>query len=274
VRTRIGFTKVLKHRSPLYLREMIRDKIASGRVTLGSWISIGHPSIAEIMAKAGFEWLVIDLEHTAISIDQAAELIRTIDLCGISPLVRLTSNDPNLVKRVMDQGAHGIIVPMVNSPAEAAKAVAATRYGPRGMRGVGLGRAQGYGATFDDYLAWQEDGPVVIVQIEHLSAVDPLAEILAVPGVDGLIIGPYDLSCSMGMPGRFKRPEFESCVARILDTGKRSGKAVGLHIVEPDLAQLDDAVRNGYTFIAYSVDMRMLDVASRAGVARLERTGK
>lgn len=249
---------------------MLREKINSRVLTLGSWITLGHPAIAEIMARAGFDWLVVDLEHSVISIEVAGDLIRTIDLCGVAPLVRLTSNDPNQIKRVMDAGAHGIVVPMVNTPAEAAQAVAATRYAPKGTRGVGLARAQGYGVDFQDYLNWQSDGPVVIVQIEHKDAVDRLEEILAVPGVDGFIIGPYDLSCSMGIPGQFEQPEFISAMTHIRETGKRLGCPAGLHIVEPDLQRLEQTIREGYTFIAYSVDIRMLDVSVRQGIAKMK----
>ncbi len=250
----------------------LRNKINSRTLTLGSWISIGHPTIAEIMAKAGFDWLVVDLEHSVISIDVAGDLIRTIDLCGVAPLVRLTSNDPDQIKRVMDAGAHGIIVPMVNTPEEAARAVAATRYAPRGSRGVGLGRAQGYGVNFRDYLQWQSDGPVVIVMIEHKDAIDQLEEILKVPGVDGLFIGPYDLSCSLGIPGQFEQAGFISAMTRIRETGQRLGCPAGLHIVEPDLQQLEQTIREGYTFIAYSVDIRLLDVSVRQGIAKMKET--
>ena len=242
----------------------------SGSLTLGSWITLGHPGIAEIMAKAGFDWLVVDLEHSVISIEVAGDLIRTIDLCGVAPLVRLTSNDPNQIKRVMDAGAHGIVVPMVNTPADAARAVASTRYAPLGSRGVGLARAQGYGANFQDYLRWQSDGPVVIVQIEHKDAIAQLEQILAVPGVDGFIIGPYDLSCSMGIPGQFEQPEFISTMTHIRETGKRLSCPAGLHIVEPDLQRLEQAIREGYTFIAYSVDIRMLDVSVRQGMMKMK----
>jgi 2-keto-3-deoxy-L-rhamnonate aldolase RhmA len=234
---------------------------------MGSWITLGHPAIAEIVARAGFDWLVVDLEHSVISIDMAGDLIRTIDLCGVAPLVRLTSNDPNQIKRVMDAGAHGIVVPMVNSPAEAARAVSATHYAPKGTRGVGLARAQGYGVNFQDYLKWQNDGPVVIVQIEHMDAVAHLEEILNVPGVDGFMIGPYDLSCSMGIPGQFENAEFITTMNRIRETGKRLGCPAGLHIVEPDLQRLEQTIREGYTFIAYSVDIRMLDVSVREAIA-------
>ncbi len=249
---------------------MLKEKLRNKQLTLGSWITLGHPAIAEIMAKAGFDWLVVDLEHSVITIEVAGDLIRTIDLCGVAPLVRLTSNDADQIKRVMDAGAHGIVVPMVNSAAEAAKAVAATRYAPRGTRGVGLGRAQGYGVDFKAYLEWQNDGPVVFVQIEHKDAIDRLEEILTVPGVDGFIIGPYDLSCSMGIPGQFERPEFVAAMTQIRETAKRIGCPAGLHIVEPDLPLLEQTINEGYTVIAYSVDIRVIDSGVRQGVNKMK----
>lgn len=249
------------------MRNFLKKKLKSNALTIGSWITLGHPSIAEILARAGFDWLVVDLEHTTISIEQAGELIRVIDLSGVAPLVRLTSNHPDQIKRVMDAGAHGIVVPMVNSADDAIRAVAATRYAPRGNRGVGLARAQQYGAGFNDYLQWQQEGPVVIVQIEHQDALDQLDSIFSVPGVDGFIIGPYDLSCSMGIPGEFKRSEFKEAVNRILSTGLRMGCPAGLHIVEPDQSRLRQVIAEGYRFIAYSVDIRMLDVSARTGIA-------
>jgi len=252
----------------------LKSNLQQGKISLGSWITLGHAGIAEIFARAGFEWLVIDLEHSTISIEQAGELVRTIDLAGTAPLVRLTSNDVNQVKRLMDAGAHGIVVPNVNTAQEAKAAVTATRYAPVGRRGVGLARAQGYGPGFKDYLEWQKDGPVVIVQIEHQSALDHLEDIFAVPGVDGFIIGPYDLSCSMNIPGEFERPEFIAAMRHILRAGLRAGCPAGLHIVEPDVDRLRQVIDEGYRFIAYSVDIRMLDVSARIGVQIAKEMGK
>ena len=253
---------------------MLKTKLINNEFTLGSWITLGNTAIAEIMAKANFDWLVVDLEHSVISIDVAGELIRTIDLCGVTPLVRLTSNDENQIKRVMDAGSHGIVVPMVNTPEEAKRAVAATRYAPTGTRGVGLARAQGYGVNFQDYLKWQIDSPVVIVQIEHKDAIDNLDEILKVPGVDGFIIGPYDLSCSMGIPGEFTHPDFITAVNKIRNIGQKLGSPSGIHIVEPDVQRLEQSVNEGYKFIAYSVDIRMLDVSVRQGISTIQELKK
>lgn len=249
------------------MNDSLKNKLKANVLTIGSWITLGNTSIAEILASAGYDWLVVDLEHTTISIEQAGELIRVIDLCGVAPLVRLTSNHPDQIKRVMDAGAHGIVVPMVNTVDDAVRAVASTRYAPQGIRGVGLARAQKFGPGFSDYLKWQKDGPVVIVQIEHKDALDQLESIFSVPGVDGFIIGPYDLSCSMGMPGEFERPEFKKAMNQILSAGLKMNFPAGLHIVEPDQSRLRQAIAEDYRFIAYSVDIRMLDVAARTGIA-------
>ena len=247
----------------------LKNKLINKELTIGSWITIGNTSIAEILANAGFDWLVVDLEHTTISIEQAGELIRTIELTTTPSLVRLTSNNKNQIKRVMDAGASGIVVPMVNSAEDAREAVAATRYPPLGNRGVGLARAQQYGSSFKEYLSWQSDmssGPVVIVQIEHIKAVDNLREILSVDGVDAFIIGPYDLSCSMGIPGKFEHPEFKQIMAKIIKIANEQEVISGIHVVEPDMQQISEAIGVGHKFIAYSVDIRMLDDAARSGV--------
>jgi 2-dehydro-3-deoxyglucarate aldolase len=249
----------------------LREKLKKGRTTIGSWITLGNTGIAEILAKAGFDWLVIDLEHSTISIEQAGELIRTVDLAGVPPLVRVTSNDACQIKRVLDAGAHGVVVPSINCKQDAEKAVAATRYAPVGNRGVGLARAQGYGSKFSEYLDWQENATVVIVQIEHIDALKNLAEIFSTPGVDGFIIGPYDLSCSMGMPGEFERDEFKEVVNTIFNAGVAEGCPAGMHMVEPDPERLERLVQEGYKILAYSVDIRMLDVSARVGAAKIKR---
>ncbi len=252
----------------------LKQRLKQGDAVIGSWITLGHAGIAEIMARAGYDWLVVDLEHSVISIAAAGDLIRVIDLCGVAPLVRLTSNDRDQIKRVMDAGAHGIVVPMVNSAADATAAVAAVRYAPAGVRGVGLARAQGYGVRFREYFEWQAAHAVVIVQIEHRDALDQLDAILTVDGVDGFMIGPYDLSCSMGLPGQFDHPDFIAAMDQILAAGRRLGVPSGLHIVEPDCERLAASLAQGYRFIAYSVDIRLLDVAARQGLDYIKEPAK
>ena len=140
-------------------------------VTIGSWLTIPHPSVAEILSKSGFDWLTVDLEHSGISIETASEIIRVIDLVGIKALVRDGDHNPNVIKRVMDSGAHGVIVSTVNTVNEAKNIVDAVKYPPKGTRGVGLSRAQGYAQEFDEYYKWLNEESLVIVQIEHIKGV-------------------------------------------------------------------------------------------------------
>ena len=251
--------------------ESLKSKLAQSQFTIGSWITLAHPAIAEIMSNAGFDWLVIDLEHSVVTIREAEELIRVISLSGSCPLVRLSINDPVQIKRVMDAGAHGVIVPMVNFADDAKRAVEAVHYPPKGKRGIGLARAQGYGSTFDHYLKWLDKESIVIVQVEHIEAIGNLNQILAVDGVDGFLVGPYDLSSSLGVSGQFKHPAMKEAMDRILSTSIASGKAAGIHVVEPDPMALQKRVDQGYNFVAYSVDIRMLDHICRHGIDAFRR---
>ena len=242
------------------------EKLKNKQQSIGSWISLAHPSIAEIMTQSGFDWLAVDLEHSVITIREAEELIRIIDLAGVVPLVRLTSNNRDQIKRVMDAGSHGIIVPMVNSEEDACQAVAAVKYPPKGIRGFGLARAQGYGKNFKEYLEWEKNETVVIVQIEHIDAVENMEAILSVSGVNGFIVGPYDLTGSMGIPGDFTHPNYLNAMEKIKRVSEKMKMAGGIHIVEPDPKQLTQRMDEGYTFIAYSVDIRMLHNACEIGM--------
>jgi len=251
---------------------MIKKNIHN-KVTIGSWITLAHPSIAEIMASSGFDWIAIDLEHSVITIREAEELIRVINLSNVISLVRLTSNDPDQIKRVMDAGACGIIVPMVKSIDDVNRAVDAVKYPPFGTRSVGLARAQKYGQSFDEYLDWQKSESIIIVQIEHIDAVNNLEEIFSVGGVDGYIIGPYDLSASLGVPGQFEDPTFLNAMERVKKVSHDMKIMGGIHIIEPKPEQLQQRINEGYQFIAYSLDIRMIDVACREGLSMIQRGG-
>ena len=236
------------------------------RLSVGSWVQIGHPAVVEIMASAGFDWLAVDLEHSTITLREAEDLIRIIDLKRVIPFVRLSSNNPEQIKRIMDAGAHGVIVPMIKTAGEAVSAVEAVKYPPIGERSVGLARAQGYGAKFSDYYDWQENGTYVVAQIEHIEAVNNLRAILSVPGIDGYIVGPYDLSGSIGKPGAFDDAQFLSAMEEIRKVARELNVPGGVHIVEPDREALKKCINDGNTFIAYGVDTRMLDTVCREGL--------
>jgi len=250
----------------------LKEKLRIGELTIGSWITLAHPAIAEIMARAGFDWLVVDLEHSVITIREAEELIRVIDLCGVVPLVRLSANDPVQIKRVMDAGAHGVIVPMVNTKDDAIKAVSAVRYPPIGTRGVGLARAQKYGTGFDDYKKWLEEESVIIVQIEHIDGVENFESILKVECVDGFIVGPYDLSGSLGIPGQFDHPKYRQVIKRLEKQARDMNFMAGYHIVLPEPDQVLEKAAQGYKFIAYSTDFLFLGEKCRRDLSKIRQS--
>lgn len=249
----------------------LKEKQKNRQLTIGSWITLGHPSIAEIMAKAGYDWLVVDMEHSAITLDQTQHLIQIIELCGVVPLVRVGENDPNFIKRVMDTGAHGVIVPMVNTKEDAEKAVDSVRYPPYGSRGVGLARAQKYGADFEGYRDWNEKESVVIVQVEHVKAVENLDKILTVEGVDGFIIGPYDLSGSLGVPGQFDHPEMIAALNRVKEITTKLNAVSGFHVIPPDVKDFEEKIEEGYKFIAHSLDILILGEGCRRAIRELRK---
>jgi len=244
----------------------LKSKLKNREVTVGSWITLGHPSIAEILEKAGFDWLVVDMEHSAITLPQTQQLVQVIELSGRIPLVRVGENDATLIKRVMDTGAHGVIVPMVNSEDDAIRAVNAVHYPPRGTRGVGLARAQGYGNDFEKYKEWVNKESIVIAQIEHIKAIENLEKILRVEGIDGTIIGPYDLSGSLGFPGNFDHEDVKKALERYKIVCEEMGKPMGMHVIPPDPVEVQKRIKEGYKFIAWSLDTLFLSVHCRNGL--------
>lgn len=247
----------------------LKQRLADNELTIGSWVTLGHPSIAEIMASAGFDWLVIDAEHSTIELSEVQTLIQAMDARDCPAIVRVTSNDANQIKRVMDAGASGVMVPFIKTAADAEAAIRHTRYPPRGRRGVGLARAQGYGADFEAYVDWLTNRSVVVVMIEHRDAVDNIDEILAVDDIDAFIIGPYDLSASMGRPGDVTHPEVLEAIARTREAGLAHAKAGGIHVVEPDVEELCRQIDSGYRFLGYTLDTRILDSVCRRDLARI-----
>jgi len=233
----------------------LKIKLKSKELTIGSWISFGFTQTCEIMAKAGFDWLVIDMEHTAIDFNQCLNLIQIIESNRVAPLVRVGANDSLLIKRAMDAGAHGIIVPMVNSVEDAKKAINSLYYPPIGNRGVGLGRAQNYGIGFEEYNKWAKTEIIFIPQIEHIDGVNNLDDILALEEVDGFIVGPYDLSGSLNAPGQWNHPDVIEVLNKVKKVLSQNLKPGGFHVVHSNHKELEKRIEDGYTFIAYGDDM-------------------
>ena len=233
------------------------------RISIGSWVTLGHFSIAEIMANAGFDWLCVEMEHSVIDYYEAEQLIAIIQAKGILAYVRVGENNPRIIKRVLDAGADGVIVPMVNSKEDAIKAINAVKYPPKGKRGVGLARAQGYGLGFEDYVQGKAQKINLIIQIEHIDAIHNLDEILKLEGIDGTFVGPYDLSGSMGKPGRYEDADVKEVLKKYEDISKKHDKSMGYHVVESDYKLVLDKIKAGYTFISFSLDTLFLGATCR-----------
>ncbi|WP_415397870.1 HpcH/HpaI aldolase family protein [Sulfurimonas sp. CS5] len=249
---------------------MLKNKLQNNQLTVGSWITMGNASVVEVMATAGFEWLCIDMEHTSIDLSTAKMLITTIQANNMKALVRVSKNEEVAIKKVMDMGADGIIVPMVKSKEEAQMAVDFVKYPPTGKRGVGLYRAQGYGTKFEEYKKWVEEEAVIIAQIEHIEAVENIEEILSVEGIDGTIVGPYDLSGSMGVPGDYFRDDVQEAIIRVKNACKKYNKPYGFHVIESDPSKLQSRIDEGCTFLAYSVDFFFLGDMAREGMNKIK----
>ena len=236
----------------------IKKKINSGEITIGTWVTIGHSSIVEILCDAGFDWLTIDLEHNTINQENLRNLIIAGQAKNIPMFVRVPKNDEVFIKKALDAGADGLIIPMINSGQDALDAKNYSYYPPIGKRGVGLSRAQGYGNNFDNYIKWNSKNLTIIAQIEHIDAINNLEEIVKVKEIDALMIGPYDLSASLGIPGKFDNQVVKDALDTFISKSKKNTTSIGQHIVPLDDWRFKDAVENGYSFIAFGTDFQFL----------------
>ncbi len=252
-------------------KNLLKKILVQQKISFGCWVTLAHPLIPEILAPAGFDWLAVDMEHSSIDLSSLLPLIISIENNNMVPLIRVGENNSNLIKRVMDAGAYGIIVPNVNTPDEAAAAVSAVKYPPMGTRGVGLYRAQGYGQKFEEYKKWLAKESIVIVQIEHINAVNCIDEIFAVPGIDAFLIGPYDLSGSMGIPGALTHPKVEKAVARVMAAARKHGIPAGYHSVSADPQMALKRVKQGFHFLGFSLDSIFLGTAAAEAMAVLKK---
>ena len=236
----------------------VRAKLKRGQQSIGTWLTLPDPIAARLMSQVGFDWLTVELEHAPVNLETAAQSFVAIVAGGAVPLVRVPWNSAENIKRVLDNGAWGVIVPMVNSREEAEAVVAAARYQPLGQRTVG---GQLHAVSFDadpaTYYARANDEILVVVMIEHVRAIENAEAILSVPGVDAFFIGPNDLTNSMGRPPVFENddPEFAAALKHVCEVGKKYGVASGIHVATAEAALRRSA--EGFQMIA---------VASEAGL--------
>jgi len=231
----------------------IRDRVLARELVTGTWLNLGSSMTAEIAATAGFDWVVIDLEHGSGDHESCVHQLQAVAGTPAAPIVRVAWNEAPRFKRVLDLGTSGVVVPYVTTPDEARQAVAAMRYPPQGVRGTAsLNRASDFGTGFNEYFAMANEKLTTIVQVETEGTLEHVGEIAAIDGVDVLFVGPLDLSVSLGIPQQFDHPRFREALARVSDAALARGKAAGILLLSPD--QIEQTVADGYTFIGLGSD--------------------
>ena len=223
---------------------------------MGTWVTIGNPEVAEILANVGFDWLVFDTEHAPLSLETVEWMMQATSGTEVVPFVRVAANEMAMVKRALDIGAYGVVVPLVNNREDAEKAVGFTRYPPKGIRGAGPRRCSTYGMRSKEYFDWAGKELLTIVQVETSEAVTNIDEILSVDGVDVFFVGPTDLTMSLGIPGQQKHPKFVKAVEKVLEAGRRSGVHSGTMVYNLEEARI--ALSRGFKFISLTTDYKHL----------------
>lgn len=237
---------------------ILREKLRARAPVFGTWTSLGHPQITEIFARTGADFVGIDIEHSTIGQEQAQRIIAAAQAGGCRCLPRVASHNREQIRRLLDSGADGVIVPDVRSRAEAERIVSWVKYPPEGERSYGVARAQGYGFDFSSYAAEWNRRSVVIVQIESVAGVEQAEEIVGHPGVDGAMVGPYDISGSLGIPGQLDHPRVQEACSKVVQACERLGKACGTQLVEPTPARAAEALGAGFSFVVLSSDLFLL----------------
>ncbi|HWW01197.1 MAG TPA: aldolase/citrate lyase family protein [Candidatus Acidoferrum sp.] len=237
----------------------VRAKLKQGHPSIGTWLTLSDPLAARMMARVGFDWLTVELEHTPTNLETAATIFALVSASGSVPLARVPWNTGENIKRVLDTGAWGIVVPMVNSRAEAEAAVAAARYAPHGNRSIG---GQLHAVNFETdpatYYARANDEILVVLMAEHVKAIERADEILSVPGIDVVFIGPNDLHHSLGKSPSFESddPAFTEALAHVLKMARKHGVAPGIHVA--DTAAAKRRLAEGFQFIAVASEAGMM----------------
>ena len=237
------------------MKESFRNRLRSEKLLIGTLLTLPSPEVAEILSHAGFDWLFIDLEHSPLSMRDAQVLLQ-IASPACSCIMRVPLNDEIWIKKALDSGADGVMVPQVNSAEATQQAVHFSKYPPQGGRSVGVARAHAYGARLQEYIDQANSATSLIIQVEHIQAVRNIESILATEGLDGVLIGPYDLSASMGLTGQVEHPEVQAAIGRVLQACREKDMPLGIFAASVERARKYAAL--GFRFIAIGGDVMLL----------------
>lgn len=241
-----------------------KDRLKAGEILVGSVVTSAGPDAVDALSRLGFDWFWIDMEHAALGLAQTQAILQVIGGRAAS-LIRVPWNDHVHIKQALDLGCDGVMIPEIRSAEEAREAVAACRYPPVGNRSVGLARAQGFGIDFNDYLQNANDRVIVALQIEHIDGVNNIEEITDEAGCDAIVIGPYDLSASLGLIGQVGHPEVQAAITRIKTVCNEKGVAVGIFAADAETA--NHQIESGCSLVAISNDISLMCKAARETLA-------
>ncbi len=245
----------------------LKEKLKQKKAVLGTIQALPSPEVTDILAAAGFDWLFLDMEHTAIDVVTAQRILQA-GQHAFHCIIRTPSHEEAWVKKILDTGADGIIFPQVNTAETAERAVSLCKYPPQGVRSVGLARAHGYGTRFTEYIQQANQTLTVVVQAEHIRAVENIEAIINVKGVDAIFIGPYDLSASMGLTGQVSHPDVLKNIEKVRTACLEKGMPVGIFSSNPD--DVKGFVQKGYTLICAGIDAMYLGNVLADAVKRMK----
>ncbi len=236
-------------------RERLKNSFQNRKLLFGGWISYDHPSIAETFALTDFDFISIDMEHAPISLSSAQSIISISQGYNIPCLPRPVSHSNDILKPLLDSGADGLILQMIENKEQVKVISDFLKYPPIGKRTYGVNRAQAFGLKFDEYIKnWNEES-IFIAQIESKEGINNIEEITSHPQVDGVMIGPYDLSGSYGVPGDTENNLVTDAASKVIEACKKNGKSCGTQISNPNLENINDSLKKGYTFIIMGSDL-------------------
>ncbi len=252
------------------MESALARKLRAHETVIGTWISSGSPNVVDVLRNLRFDWFVLDMEHSPISVETVAAMIQVLNGSKITPLVRVGEIDQALFKSVLDSGAHGLVVPMVNTAEEAERAVRFCKYPPRGVRGVAAVKASDYGFSMADYIRTANDQVTLIVQIETPEALQNVGEILAVEGVDVAFVGPSDMTMSLGLVDDRGNPRVLEAMSNVVKACETAGKAAGTLATSAEEIRRD--LDMGFRFLSLATDVRQLIVGAKSMLATAGRT--
>lgn len=237
-----------------------RKSLRSKKILLGGWMQISNPDLTELMCNSKFSWIAFDMEHGSFAINDLPNLFRAAELNNKLTFVRLPNKEMYICSQVLDAGCAGIIIPNIKNKKELELLIKNCYLPPLGKRGVGYSRSNVYGKNFKEFKK-QKEKPIIVAMIENINAVNKLDEILSVKGLDAILIGPYDLSASMGITGKFDNLKFIKAIKKVESMSKKFQIPLGIHVVEPGIKKVKKFVKSGYRFIPYCTDTVLINSA-------------